>query len=62
MHYGEATKADVVPNFRFLCEWQNPYADDSYDGHNVLCWMVPMIGELMTVYLGLYIRSHIVPH
>lgn len=62
MHYREAIKAEVVPNFRLLGVWQSPYADGSYDGQDVLCWMVPMVEGLMTVYLGPYIRKHIVTH
>lgn len=62
MHYREAIKADVVPNFRLLGVWRIPYPDGSYDGQDVSCWVIPLAEELITVYLGLFIRKHVVPH
>ncbi|KAL7789673.1 hypothetical protein V8C43DRAFT_323325 [Trichoderma afarasin] len=59
MHYRETSKPDVLLNLRMLGVWQNPYADDSYDGQDVARWIAPMVEGLMMVYLGLYTEKNI---
>ncbi|KAL7928377.1 hypothetical protein V8C35DRAFT_285327 [Trichoderma chlorosporum] len=58
MHYGAVRKPDTLCNFRVVGVWQNPYADNSYDGQDNLLWIAHTVEALVMAYLGLYTEAN----
>lgn len=58
LHYGAVRKPDTLCNFRVVGVWQNPYADNSYDGQDIMIWVAHMVEALVMAYLGLYTEAN----
>ncbi|KAK1253463.1 hypothetical protein MKX07_001540 [Trichoderma sp. CBMAI-0711] len=58
MHYACVSKPNVVCNFRMVGVWENPAADKSFDGQDILRFVAPMVEGLTVAYLGLYTEAN----